>query len=75
MDVIFGLIPMMLIAGFISVVVFILMAKSGQLDDLDGAANSIFLDDEYEEDEVQDTKEATREQQSSPDENKEKEQP
>jgi cbb3-type cytochrome oxidase maturation protein len=74
-DVIFGLIPMMLIAGFISVVVFILMAKSGQLDDLDGAANSIFLDDEYEEDEVQDTKEATREQQSSPDENKEKEQP
>lgn len=74
MDVIFGLIPMMLIAGFISVVVFILMAKSGQLDDLDGAANSIFLDDEYEEDEARDTKEATREQQSSP-ENKEKEQP
>ncbi|BBN60505.1 cbb3-type cytochrome oxidase assembly protein CcoS [Hydrogenovibrio marinus] len=74
MDVIFGLIPMMLIAGFISVVVFILMAKSGQLDDLDGAANSIFLDDEYEEDEVRDTKEAAREQQSSP-ENKEKEQP
>lgn len=74
MDVIFGLIPMMLIAGFISVVVFILMAKSGQLDDLDGAANSIFLDDEYEEDEVRDTKEATREQRSSP-ENKEKEQP
>jgi cbb3-type cytochrome oxidase maturation protein len=73
-DVIFGLIPMMLIAGFISVVVFILMAKSGQLDDLDGAANSIFLDDEYEEDEARDTKEATREQQSSP-ENKEKEQP
>ena len=74
MDVIFGLIPMMLIAGFISVVVFILMAKSGQLDDLDGAANSIFLDDEYEEDEVRDTKESTREQQGSS-ENKEKEQP
>lgn len=73
MDVIFGLIPMVLIAGFISVVVFILMAKSGQLDDLDGAANSIFLDDEYEEDEARDTKEATREQQSP--ENKEKEQP
>ncbi|MBD3821084.1 MAG: cbb3-type cytochrome oxidase assembly protein CcoS [Thiotrichales bacterium] len=73
MDVIFGLIPMMLIAGFISVVVFILMAKSGQLDDLDGAANSIFLDDEYEEDEARDTKKATREQQSP--ENKEKEQP
>lgn len=50
MDVIFGLIPMMLLVGFLAVVVFILMAKNGQFDDLDGAANSIFLDDEYEED-------------------------
>lgn len=50
MDVIFGLIPMMLLIGFLAVIVFILMAKSGQFDDLDGAANSIFMDDEYEED-------------------------
>jgi len=46
MDVIYGLIPMMLIFGFLVVVVFIWMAKKGQFDDLDGAAHSIFLIDE-----------------------------
>jgi len=50
MDVIYGLIPMMLIFGFLVVIVFIWMAKSGHLDDLDGAANRIFMDDEYPED-------------------------
>ncbi|MDG4811384.1 cbb3-type cytochrome oxidase assembly protein CcoS [Hydrogenovibrio sp. 3SP14C1] len=49
MDVVFGLIPMMLFFGFLVVVVFIWMAKSGQFDDLDGAANSIFMDDEFDE--------------------------
>lgn len=49
MDVVFGLIPMMLLFGFLVVVVFIWMAKSGQFDDLDGAANSIFMDDEFDE--------------------------
>lgn len=46
MDVIYGLIPMMLIFGFLVVVVFIWMAKKGQFDDLDGAAHSIFLIDD-----------------------------
>jgi cbb3-type cytochrome oxidase maturation protein len=50
-DVVYGLIPMMLFFGFLVVVVFIWMAKSGQFDDLDGAANSIFMDDEYEDNE------------------------
>lgn len=50
MDVIYALIPMMLIFGFLVVVVFIWMAKSGQFDDLDGAANRIFMDDEFPED-------------------------
>jgi len=50
MDVIYALIPMMLIFGFLVVVVFIWMAKSGQFDDMDGAANRIFMDDEYPED-------------------------
>ncbi|NPA71315.1 MAG: cbb3-type cytochrome oxidase assembly protein CcoS [Gammaproteobacteria bacterium] len=49
MDVVYGLIPMMLIFGFLVVVVFIWMAKSGQFDDLDGAANRIFMEDEYPE--------------------------
>jgi len=50
MDVIYALIPMMLIFGFLVVVGFIWMAKSGQFDDMDGAANRIFMDDEYPED-------------------------
>ena len=64
MDVVFGLIPMMLFFGFLVVVVFIWMAKSGQFDDLDGAANSIFMEDDY--DEAQDeAKEKTSKQQAS----------
>ncbi|WP_024851964.1 cbb3-type cytochrome oxidase assembly protein CcoS [Hydrogenovibrio kuenenii] len=58
MDVVFGLIPAMLLVGFLAVVVFIIMGKTGQFDDLDGAANSIFMDDEYEEDERTAQKEA-----------------
>ncbi len=50
MDVIYALIPMMLIFGFLVVIVFIWMAKSGQFDDMDGAANRIFMDDEFPED-------------------------
>ncbi len=49
MEVVYALIPMMLFFGFIMVVVFIWMAKAGQFDDMDGAANSIFMDDEYDE--------------------------
>ncbi|WP_373019251.1 cbb3-type cytochrome oxidase assembly protein CcoS [Thiomicrorhabdus sp.] len=49
MDVVYGLIPMMLIFGFLVVVVFIWMAKTGHFDDLDGAANRIFMDDDYPE--------------------------
>ncbi len=50
MEVVFGLIPMMLIFGFLTVMVFIWMAKTGHFDDLDGAAHMIFMDDEYPED-------------------------
>ncbi len=50
MDVIYGLIPMMLFFGFLVVIIFIWMAKTGHFDDLDGAANRIFMDDEYPED-------------------------
>ena len=49
MDVIYGLIPMMLFFGFLVVVVFIWMAKSGHFDDMDGQANRIFMDEEYPE--------------------------
>ena len=40
---------MMLFFGFLVVVVFIWMAKSGYFDDMDGQANRIFMDDEYPE--------------------------
>jgi len=50
MDVIYGLIPMMLIFGFLVVIVFIWMAKNGHFDDMDGQANRIFMDDEYPDD-------------------------
>lgn len=48
MDVVYGLIPFVLVFGFIAVVVFIWMAKKGQFDDLDRAAHQIFLDDDEE---------------------------
>lgn len=48
MEVVYGLIPLMLFIGFLVVLVFIWMGKTGQFDDLDGAANSIFLEDELE---------------------------
>lgn len=50
MDVIYGLIPMMLIFGFLVVVVFIWMAKKGYFDDMDGQANRILMDDDEFED-------------------------
>lgn len=40
------LIPAMLILGFIGLLAFFWAAKSGQYDDLDGAANRILYDDE-----------------------------
>ncbi|WP_127469993.1 cbb3-type cytochrome oxidase assembly protein CcoS [Thiomicrorhabdus aquaedulcis] len=61
MDVIYGLIPMMLIFGFLVVVVFIWMAKSGQFDDMDGAANRIFMEDEYPKERSSNASNATKE--------------
>ena len=46
MEVVYALIPMVLLFGFLVVVVFIWMAKKGQFDDLDGAAHAIFLIDD-----------------------------
>ncbi len=59
MEVVYALIPMMLFFGVLMVIVFIWMAKSGQLDDLDGAANSIFMDDEYDDDPIEETEKET----------------
>ena len=46
MEVIYGLIPGMVILGLIGVVVLFWAARSGQFDDLEGDANRILMDDD-----------------------------
>lgn len=46
MEVIYGLIPAMIILGLIMVGVLVWAIKSGQYDDLEGDANRILMDDD-----------------------------
>ena len=46
MEVIYGLIPAMIILGLIMVGVLVWAVKSGQYDDLEGDANRIIMDDD-----------------------------
>ena len=46
MDVIYGLLPGMLLLGVIGVGLFFWAVKSGQYDDMDGAANRVLMDDD-----------------------------
>lgn len=46
MDVIYGLLPGMLLLGIIGVGLFFWAVKSGQYDDMDGAANRVLMDDD-----------------------------
>lgn len=46
MDVIYWLIPSMLVVGLLAVVTIIWAAKSGQYDDMDGEAHRILHDDD-----------------------------
>jgi cbb3-type cytochrome oxidase maturation protein len=48
MEVIYGLLPGMLLLGVIGVAVFFWAVRNGQYDDMDGAANRVLLDDEDE---------------------------
>lgn len=48
MSVLVYLIPMALILGGVGLAAFVWSLKSGQYDDLDGAANRILFDDEDE---------------------------
>ena len=50
MDVIYGLIPGMLLLGLIGVAVLFWAARSGQFDDLEGDANRILMDDDLSDD-------------------------
>ena len=46
MDVIYGLIPAMIVLGLIMVLVLVWAVKSGQYDDMDGDAHRILFDDD-----------------------------
>ena len=46
MEVIYGLLPGMLLLGLLGVGMFFWAVRSGQYDDRDGAANRILMDDE-----------------------------
>jgi len=46
MDVIYGLIPLMILLGLVGVGIFIWSVRSGQYDDLEGDANRILMDDD-----------------------------
>ncbi len=49
MEVIYGLLPGMLAIGVIGVGIFIWAVRSGQYDDMEGAANRVLFDDEPEQ--------------------------
>lgn len=46
MEVIYGLLPGMLLLGIVGVGIFFWAVRSGQYDDMDGAANRVLMDDE-----------------------------
>ncbi|HEY5790149.1 MAG TPA: cbb3-type cytochrome oxidase assembly protein CcoS [Gammaproteobacteria bacterium] len=46
MEVIYGLIPGMLLLGLVMLGVLLWAARSGQYDDLEGPANRILMDDD-----------------------------
>lgn len=46
MDVIYGLIPGMIILGLVAVGVLFWAARGGQFDDLEGEAHRILMDDD-----------------------------
>jgi cbb3-type cytochrome oxidase maturation protein len=48
LEVIYGLIPGMLVLGLVAVAVLFWAARSGQFDDLDGDGQRILMDDDLE---------------------------
>jgi cbb3-type cytochrome oxidase maturation protein len=44
MEVIYGLLPGMLLLGIVGVAIFFWAVKSGQYDDMDGAAHRILME-------------------------------
>ncbi|WP_417548910.1 cbb3-type cytochrome oxidase assembly protein CcoS [Methylophaga sp.] len=53
MEVIYGLLPGMLLLGLVGVVVFFWAVRSGQYDDMEGAANRVLMDDDINPEEIE----------------------
>jgi cbb3-type cytochrome oxidase maturation protein len=66
MEVIYGLIPGMIIMGLVAVAVFFWAAKSGQYDDLQGEANRILMDEDLDDVEPQAAADASEPESSEP---------
>jgi cbb3-type cytochrome oxidase maturation protein len=49
MDIVFSLVPGMMVVGLILVIILIWAVKKGQYEDLDGDASRIILDDDDED--------------------------
>jgi len=49
MDVIYGLIPGMILMGLVAVAIFFWAARSGQFEDLEGEAHRILMDEDLDE--------------------------
>jgi cbb3-type cytochrome oxidase maturation protein len=56
MEVIYGLLPGMLLLGIIGVAIFFWAVRSGQYDDMDGAANRMLMDEDVKIDTDDDQK-------------------
>ncbi|MDH4261861.1 MAG: cbb3-type cytochrome oxidase assembly protein CcoS [Spirochaetia bacterium] len=65
MDVIYGLIPAMILLGLVSVFVFFWAVKNGQYEDMEGPAHRILNDDDM----VSDTKSSIKKNNSKKDKN------
>ena len=48
MEVIYGLIPLMIIIGLAMVIIFFWTVKSGQYDNMEGDSNRILMDEDEE---------------------------
>lgn len=49
MEVIYGLLPGMLLLGIVGVAVFFWAVRNGQYDDMEGAAHRVLMDDDESE--------------------------
>lgn len=68
MEVIYGLLPGMLLLGIVGVAVFFWAVRNGQYDDMDGAAHRVLLDDDDEQPgETENSQSETDSKQQQPD--------